>query len=97
MLDLRARGYRNVQWIYEISECIIKPDLAFFLDIDVETAVKRTRSRREERERYIDMSLQYVLREEYLQIAQLNCGIVIPSDRPGEETFLKILEALNGY
>jgi len=97
LANLRARGYKDAQWIYEISEYIIKPDLAFFLDIDVETAVQRTRSRPEERERYIDIPLQYALREEYLQIARLNDGIVIPSDQSEEETFQKILEAFDGH
>lgn len=88
--NLRARGYREDQWIYEVSGFIPKPDLAFFLDIDVETAVKRVRSRAEEKGRYIDMALQSALREEYLQLAKMNGGIVLRTAAAPEETFCQI-------
>lgn len=95
--NLRARGYKDAKWIYEVSEYIIKPDVAFFLDIDVETAVKRVRSREEERDRYIDMPLQYALRDEYLEIARLNNGVVISTTQSEDAAFEKVLEALNGH
>ncbi|MBQ2775248.1 MAG: dTMP kinase [Clostridia bacterium] len=97
LANLRARGYKDAKWIYEVSEYLIKPDVAFFLDIDVETAVKRVRSRIEERDRYIDMPLQYALRDEYLEIASLNNGIVISTDQSEDDAFEKVLEALNGH
>ena len=85
--NLRARGYREDQWIYEISEAIVRPDLSFFLDLPVEAAVRRVRERPEEQSRYIDMELQYRLREEYLQLARDNGGIILPSLLSGEQTF----------
>lgn len=63
LANLRARGFTGDKWIYEIAESVAKPDLAFFLDVPVETAVKRVRSRPAESDRYIDMELQYRLRE----------------------------------
>ena len=45
LANLRARGYTNDEWIYEISENIIQPDVAFFLDVPVEIAVGRVRMR----------------------------------------------------
>ena len=79
LANLRARGYSNDKWIYEIAESVPKPDFAFFLDIDVDTAIKRVRSRPSERERYIDIDLQHKLRAEFLEIAKMNGGIVLPS------------------
>ena len=70
LANLRARGYKQDKWIYEIAEHIIEPDLPVFLDIDVASALRRVRSREEEKERYIDMELQYGLRREYLDIAE---------------------------
>ena len=79
LANLRARGFTNDEWIYEISGSIVKPDIAFFLDVPVETAVNRVRSREEEKERYIDMDLQYALRDEYINICKTNNGILLSS------------------
>lgn len=87
LANLRARGFENDTWIYEIAESVVKPDIAFFFDVPVETAVKRVRSRPEERERYIDMELQYKLREEYLDICRANSGVLIPTVLPIEECY----------
>lgn len=77
LANLRARGYKEDRWIYEVASFIPKPDLAFFLDVNVQTAVRRVRSRKEEQDRYIDMELQRRLREEYIAIAQTVGGIVL--------------------
>ena len=80
LANLRARGFKNDQWIYEIAQWIIKPDIAFFFDVPVERAVARVRRRPEEKDRYIDMELQYKLREEYIDICRANGGILISTD-----------------
>ena len=82
LANLRARGFENDQWIYEIAESIVKPDVAFFFDVPVETAVKRVRSRIEEKDRYIDMELQYKLRDEYIKICRANNGVLISTEMP---------------
>ena len=85
LANLRARGFKKDKWIYEISKSIIKPDVAFFFDVPVEVAVKRVRDREAEKERYIDMELQYKLREEYIAICKANNGILISTEMPIEE------------
>lgn len=87
LANLRARGYEEDTWIYDIARHIPKPDYAFFLDVPVETAVKRVRERPSERDRYIDMDLQYRLAEEYRIICQSCGGILIPSSCGIRETF----------
>lgn len=93
LANLRARGFTGDKWIYEIAESVAKPDLAFFLDVPVETAVKRVRSRPAESDRYIDMELQYRLREEYLAICKSNGGILISTDQPEEQCYSIIKQA----
>jgi len=88
--NLRARGYSNDMWIYEIAESIVKPDLAIVLDVPVDIAVARVRNRIAEKDSYIDMDLQYRLRDEYLKLAETNGGIVLSSYRKAEETFSDI-------
>lgn len=82
LANLRARGFENDQWIYEIAESVVKPDVAFFFDVPVETAVKRVRGRIEEKDRYIDMELQYKLRDEYIKICRANNGVLISTEMP---------------
>ncbi len=77
LANLRARGFKRDKWIYEIASSVIKPDLAFFFDVPVPVAVDRVRRRPSEANRYIDMELQYRLRDEYIQICKANGGILI--------------------
>lgn len=90
LANLRARGYIDDGWIYEISENIPKPDIAFFLDLPVETAVERVRMRPTEKDRYIDMPLQYLLKKEYREICEANNGILVKSDISIDQTFSEI-------
>ena len=90
LANLRARGFEKDQWIYEIAESVVKPDAAFFFDVPVEIAVKRVRSREAEKDRYIDMELQYKLREEYRAICKANNGILISTELPIEECYAVI-------
>lgn len=87
LANLLARGFENDQWIYEIAESVVKPDVAFFFDVPVETAVKRVRSRVEEKDRYIDMELQYKLRDEYIKICRANNGVLISTEMPIEDCY----------
>ena len=77
LANLRARGFIEDQWIYEIARSVIKPDIAFFFDVPVEEAIARVRRRPEEKDRYIDIDLQYKLRSEYINICESNNGILI--------------------
>ncbi len=87
LANLRARGFVQDKWIYEIAESVVKPDVAFFFDVPVETAVKRVRSREEEKDRYIDMELQYKLRDEYIAICKANNGVLISTEMPVEDCY----------
>lgn len=94
LANLRARGFTSDQWIYEIAESVVEPDIAFFFDVPVETAVARVRQRPEEKYRYIDMELQYKLRDEYINICQANNGVLISTELPKEECFKIVKETI---
>lgn len=98
--NLRARGFERDEWIYEIAESIIKPDIAFFFDVPVEEAVARVRRRPEEKDRYIDMDLQYKLRKEYTDICVTNGGVLISTMKPENECYdivKKTVKEMLGY
>lgn len=94
LANLRARGFTSDQWIYEIAESVVEPDIAFFFDVPVETAVARVRQRPKEKDRYIDMELQYKLRDEYINICQANNGVLISTELPKEECFKIVKETI---
>ena len=76
----------------------MKPDIAFFFDVSVDTAVSRVRQRPAEKERYIDMNLQYRLREQYLEICEANGGTLISTEQSPEATYQQVLaEVLKMY
>ena len=87
LANLRARGFEDDRWIYEIAESIIQPNISFFFDVPVDVAVARVRKRPEERERYIDMDLQYKLRQEYLDICRANNGVLISTEKSEDECY----------
>jgi len=93
LANLRARGYTKDRWIYEMAQSIPKPDLAVFLDVPVDLAVARVHARAAERNRYIDMDLQYRLRDEYLKIARKNGALLLDSSKSPDETFNAITAA----
>lgn len=95
--NLRARGYVRDRWTDEISSYMIQPDFAFFIDVPVQIAAARVRSRAEERDRYIDMNLQYKLRLQYRQIARQNRGIVLSSLENEDTVFAEILERIKRH
>ena len=87
LANLRARGFEKDAWIYEIAESVIKPDIAFFFDVPAPEAVSRVRRRPEEKDRYIDMELQYKLHKEYLDICTANGGILISTMQSKDECY----------
>lgn len=94
LANLRARGYIKDKWIYEISKLIIKPDIAFFFDVPVKTAVARVRKRPDEKDRYIDMELQYKLRDEYIAICKANNEVLVNTELSEEESYAIVKNAL---
>ena len=87
LANLHARGFEKDEWIYKFAESVVRPDIAFFFDVPVEIAVQRVRSRPEEKDRYIDMDLQYKLRDKYIKICKANNGVLVPTDIPFEESY----------
>ena len=90
LANLRARGFEKDGWIYEIAESVIEPDIAFFFDVPVETAVARVRKRPDEKDRYIDMDLQYKPRKEYINICKANGGVLISTEQDKEKSYEQV-------
>ena len=93
--NLHARGYEKDKWIYEITNHLICPDLSVFLDISPDKAIDRVRRRPDEKDKYIDVELQYRLRKEYKKLSSaVKNGVLISTDQYLEQTFLEVLESV---
>lgn len=90
LANLVARGFKRDRWIYELSRYIVKPDIAFFLDLPVGTAMTRVRLRNAEKERYVNLELQYCLRDAFIKICKKNGGICIKSEGDATDTYKKL-------
>ena len=82
LANLHARGYQDDGWLYDVSRAIIRPDLAFFINVPISQAVERVRRRPQEKDRYIDMAFQEKLRSEYLEMAEWDNGCLIDGTMP---------------
>lgn len=96
LANLIARGFENDMWIYEIAMHIPKPDLAFFLNVPVEEAIRRVRSRLDEKNRYIDIPLQQKLHDLYISIARENDGVIISTLLSEDACFKRIIFEVDG-
>lgn len=96
LANLRARGFSNDKWIYDVARSVIKPDVSFFFDVPVGTAISRVRSRAAEKNRYIDINLQYRLRDEYLSICKANGGVLISTELPIEASYKLVKNKIEG-
>lgn len=92
--NLRARGFKKDKWIYEIAESVIKPNISFFFDVPVQEAVARVRRRPEEKDRYIDMDLQYKLRKEYVDICYANGGVLISTTQSEDACYALVKKSV---
>lgn len=95
LANLWARGYEHDKWIFEIAKFIVEPDIAFFLDVPVSTAVNRVWKRPEEADRFVDLALQYSLRSNYMKIARQNNGIILSTEEDENKTYCKVMKFIN--
>lgn len=95
--NLRARGFKKDSWIFNIAECVIKPDISIFLDIDEETALERVKGRDEIKSRFVDKELQKRLRNEYLELAEKSGAKIISTAKNKKECFNELTELLEKY
>ena len=94
LANLHARGFSDDHWLYDVSQTIIRPDLAFFIDIPVDRAIERVRARPEEKERYIDKEFQEKLRSEYLQMSKWENSRLIDGTIPLKAEYAAIIKEI---
>jgi len=95
LANLRARGYRDDQWIYEISKYLPKPDLSVILDVEVDTAIDRIRQRELERNKWIDKDFYNKLSEEYRNLRSVSDSVFFDNQKSIDDIHKVILNLSN--
>lgn len=96
LANLEAYGFQNEKWIYEISEQIVKPDAAFFLRVNPQTAIERVRKRENERNRFISKDIQEKLAKVYFNIATANNGTLVDCENRIDDSFDMVRQIIDG-
>jgi len=78
----------DLNWIEEINRHAIRPDLAIYIDVPPEVAVKRIRRRRSVME---TLQTQQRVREVYMRLVENGRLIVVDGDKPIGEVATDIL------
>ena len=84
-----ARGL-NLQWIANINEKALRPDMAVLIDVPAEIALRRIKGARELDTFERDLKLQRKVRTNYLRVSR-KCGAkILNGDRPNKEVQEKL-------
>lgn len=78
----------DLGWIREINKWAIRPDLAFFIDVEPETAIRRTKPRKSVME---NLETQRKVREVYMKFVESGELVRIDGNRPKKRVAGEIL------
>jgi dTMP kinase len=93
LANLRARGYYNDRWIYEIARHIPRPDVTFFLEPGYDAAVGRILARAAEKTRFFDERFNRVLYEEFCAVRRMHAeGVVVNTSQRREDSSALVRE-----
>jgi dTMP kinase len=94
--------FASGEWVYKINEFAIDPDLLIYLDVDVETGLKRVGFRGSVREIYEKADVLKNVRKRYLRhVRGLGYAHIVDANRTIDEVYLDVrgltFERLRGY
>lgn len=93
---MRARGYRNESWVYDLCKHVILPDITFLFDVPYEVAEKRIRARKEWKEAYIEREHLIRYQNEFRILgSEANMKVVDTSNEDTQVAFSKIKTMIN--
>lgn len=93
LANMLARGYKNEKWFFEVAKHIIMPDISFLVNVDPKLAIKRIKSRPEEKERYLDETHLIKTSKEFLKIQEASF-CVLDSSQKADNAFKDIEKSL---
>ena len=93
-VNMLARGYNNETWFIDVAKHIIKPDVVFLAYVDSSLAIKRIKSRAEEKDRFLDEKLLINVSNNFKELAEIENFKVLDTSRDVKLSFNEVLKTL---
>lgn len=94
LANMLARGYVNESWFFEVAKHLINPNVVFLAYVEAEIAIRRIRSRLEERERFLDETLLKNVAKEFYDMSKRENFMLLDTDKESEYPFAIVRETL---
>ncbi|WP_068776137.1 dTMP kinase [Paenibacillus sp. FJAT-26967] len=93
--NMRARGYLNENWFFEVMEHLPQPDLVLLADVPAELSLERVKARESEKDRYLNEQLHRDVTAQYRNLIQEMGLISLDTSRTPDEAFEDMLTQVN--
>lgn len=93
-VNMLARGYKNEVWFKDVAKHIIKPDVVFLAYVKHSLAVKRIKSRAEEKDRFLDEKLLINVSNNFKELAKLENFKILDTSGDSNLAFNEVLKTL---
>ena len=93
-VNMLARDYKNEVWFKDVAKHIIKPDVVFLAYVKPSLAIKRIKSRAEEKDRFLDEKLLINVSNNFKELAKIENFKVLDTSREATLSFDQVLKTL---
>ena len=93
-VNMLARGYNNETWFIYVAKHIIKPDVVFLAYVNSSLAIKRIKSRVEEKDRFLDEKLLINVSNNFKELAEIENFKVLDTSVDSNLAFNEVLKTL---
>lgn len=93
-VNMLARGYKNEVWFKDVAKHIIKPDVVFLAYVKPSLAIKRIKSRAEEKDRFLDEKLLINVSNNFKELAKLENFKILDTSGDSNLAFNEVLKTL---
>lgn len=94
LANMLARGYVNESWFFEVAKHLINPNVVFLAYVEAEIAIRRIRSRLEERERFLDETLLKNVAKEFYDMSKRENFMLLDTGKESKYPFAIVRETL---
>lgn len=93
-VNMLARGYNNETWFIDVAKHIIKPDVVFLAYVKPSIAIKRIKSRAEEKDKFLDEELLIKVSNNFKELAKIENFKVLDTSGDSNLAFNEVLKTL---
>ncbi|MWC30578.1 dTMP kinase [Paenibacillus sp. MMS18-CY102] len=94
--NMRARGYLNETWFFDVMKYLPKPDLVFLANVSADLSISRVKERESEKDCYLNENLHRDVTEQFCKLVDEMGIISIDTTRSPMKAFEDIKVAVDG-